>query len=293
MPRTRYAALLGSMVLLGLGASVTTAGAQDATAATPAVRPALTAEEMEHFLLTAPIVGTKGTKKGVTGSQRATLRDGRLTHDAHIQVIDEARHSFQGSRGTELNFRDCYRFNIAAYRLAVLLGLDSVPMSVARYVRGERAAVTWWIDDVLMDDEARAKPDAPALDPARTAGQIHVMRVFDRLIQNTDRNAGNLLWTTDGKMWMIDHTRAFRIDTRIAEPQRLYRCERRLLENMRALTEESLRRALGDTVTDGELEALLVRRDALVTLFDNLIAARGEAAVLYTLEAPASAAASR
>ncbi len=293
MARTRFAALLGSMVLLGLGASAVTAGAQTATSAAPAVRPALTAEEMEHFLLTARIVGTKGTRKGVTGSRRATLSDGRLTHDAHIQVVDEAQLHFQSRRGTELNFTDCYRFNIAAYRLAVLLGLDSVPMSVARYVQGKRAAVTWWIDDVLMDDEARNKPDAPALDPARTAGQIHVMRVFDRLIQNTDRNAGNLLWTTDGKMWMIDHTRAFRVDTRIPDPQRLYRCERQLLEKMRALTEQSLRQALGDTVTDGEVEALLVRRDTLVKLFDDLIAARGEAAVLYSLEAPASAAASR
>ena len=37
------------------------------------------------------------------------------------------------------------------------------------------------------------------------------LRIFDELIQNRDRNTGNLLWTTDWKMWMIDHTRAFRL----------------------------------------------------------------------------------
>ena len=39
--------------------------------------------------------------------------------------------------------------------------------------------------------------------------QLQVVRVFDELIQNRDRNQGNILWTSDWKMWLIDHTRAF------------------------------------------------------------------------------------
>ena len=56
------------------------------------------------------------------------------------------------------------------------------------------------------------------------------MRVFDELIANTDRNVGNLLWTTDGKMWMIDHTRAFRLQPTLKAPQLLQRCDRRPAE---------------------------------------------------------------
>ena len=41
------------------------------------------------------------------------------------------------------------------------------------------------------------------------------MYVFDELIQNRDRNPGNSLWTTDWKLWLIDHTRAFRPDVEI------------------------------------------------------------------------------
>ena len=37
------------------------------------------------------------------------------------------------------------------------------------------------------------------------------MKVWDELIQNKDRNAGNIIWTSDWSMWLIDHTRAFRL----------------------------------------------------------------------------------
>ena len=97
----------------------------------------------------------------------------------------------------------------------MLLGLDIVPMSVLRRVNGKPAAVTWWLDDVAMDEGERQKmkPVPVGPNPSRTAGYIHILRVFDELIQNRDRNAGNFLWTKDWTMWMIDHTRAFRLGT--------------------------------------------------------------------------------
>jgi DNA phosphorothioation-dependent restriction protein DptG len=115
------------------------------------------------------------------------------------------------------------------------------------------------------------------------------MRVFDELIQNRDRNAGNLLWTADWKMWMIDHTRAFRLGKELLKPQQLERVERTLFEKMRELNETKLADAMGKSMTKAEIDALLARRDAIVKLFDDRIAQRGEAAVVYTL-APVTAA---
>ena len=53
--------------------------------------PALSDEQIEQFLREAKIVRTKSVGKGVTGSIRATLSDGTLTHDAQIQTIDEKK----------------------------------------------------------------------------------------------------------------------------------------------------------------------------------------------------------
>ena len=163
-------------------------------------RPLLTPEQMEQFLLTAEIVSVGRAGDGRTNSQRATLTNGQLTHDAHIQTVDEARAVFETLRGVERDFKDTYRYNIAGYRLATLLGLDNVPVSVERNFQRRPASFTWWIDDVAMNEEVRAEKGALGPDPQRFAHQVHIMRVFDELIQNTDRNMGNIQWTGD---WTI------------------------------------------------------------------------------------------
>jgi hypothetical protein len=271
--------------VLGLLLTVCGVGPCLAQNAAVTTRPVLTPAEMEDFLLPAPIVATKRTLKGVTGARVVELSDGRLTHDAQVQDVDIAKVFFDvGPKNSEINFKDTYRYNIAAYRLSLLLGLDNVPMSVLRTVNGKPAAVTWWLDEVAMEegDRQKMKPVPVGPNPSRTAGYIHILRVFDELIQNRDRNAGNFLWTTDWKMWLIDHTRAFRLGTDLLKPQLLQRCERSLCERMRTLTAAGLAEAMGTTLTKQEIDALLARRDDIVKLFDDKIARSSEPAVLYT-----------
>ena len=86
-------------------------------------------------------------------------------------------------------------------------------MSVERRVNGEQAAVTWWVDDVMMNEREWVKTEARGPDPERTSMQRHVMRVFDAVISNRGCNRGNLVWTKEWRLWIIDHTRAFRLDT--------------------------------------------------------------------------------
>lgn len=208
------------------------------TTAASTAQPLLTAEEMARFLRQADIVATNRSKKGVTNARRVTLFDGQVRHDAQLQDVNIELPIFDvGPKYTEVNFKDSYRYNIAGYRLSKLLGLDNVPMSVDRKVQGKDVAMTWWLDDVMMDEGDRQKKQTVGPSPSRTASQIHVMRVFDELIQNRDRNAGNLLWTTDWKMWMIDHTRAFRLGKDLLKPEKLERIDRMLYGKMRELTD--------------------------------------------------------
>jgi hypothetical protein len=109
------------------------------------------------------------------------------------------------------------------------------------------------------------------------------MRIFDELIQNTDRNQGNILWTRDWTLWMIDHTRAFRLGNALINPDHLARCERALLEQLRGLTRESVTQAVKRSLDLYEIRALLARRDRIVAHFDERIASRGDAEVLFDL----------
>ena len=281
-----FAVFRRSLVILTIlmSAAVCPSAAQDGPAAG---KPQFTLDEMEGLLLKGRIEDRKGSPRGVTDAYRVTLSDGQRTHDAQVQNVDIFRTTFEvDPKHTEFNFHDTYRYNIAAYRLARLIGLDNVPMSVPRLVDAKRAAVTWWIDDVAMDEGARLKlsaRDRLGPNPARTAAYIHILRVFDELIQNRDRNAGNLLWTKDWTMWMIDHTRAFRTDAELRSPQLLERCERSLFAGLRALTREAIAGAIGDNLLPPEVDAVLARRDRIVKLFENKIEKSGEASVLYTM----------
>ena len=256
---------------LALTALCLTAGHAQETAA-----PSLSPAEMEVFLLDADLSGYRNVNIGVTGSQRATASDGDLTHDVHIQDVDRRQRVAAG----EINFRDFYLYNVAAYRVAVLLGLDNVPMSVRRIVRGAPSAVTWWVDDVAMDEAERIAQRSFGPNPAATYQQLYTMYVFDELIKNRDRNQGNVLWTSDWRMWLIDHTRAFRLDDELARPELMIRIGADLLEHLRSLTPENLQEAVGDSLTGAERGSLMRRRDRLVRHFDALIDQRGEGAVV-------------
>lgn len=244
---------------------------------------AFTHAEMEQFLLTAKVLQTKSFSKGVTKARRVSMSDGRITHDAQIQDVNIEKAIFEVSpKHTEINFKDLFRYNVAAYRLSRLLGLDNVPVSVERVVEGKPAAVTWWLDDVAMEEGDRKKKNIEG-NSLRRRNYWAVMAVFDELIQNRDRNAGNILWASDWKLWMIDHTRSFRLGKDLLQPKALTVCDRALLERMRELTRPAIAEAVGKSLTSPEIEALLARRDRIVKIFDDRIAARGPAVVLFAL----------
>jgi len=251
-------------------------------AADAASTPTLTQEDMTRFLQTARIGRMRAAGGGVTNSKRATLTEGAVTHDAHIQTVDVSAGIFEAGKKSEANFKDSYRYNIAGYRLARLLALN-VPVSVERRVDAKQASVTWWVDDVAMDERGRSKQGTLGPNPGRTTQQLAVMQVWDELIQNKDRNQGNILWTRDWTMWLIDHTRAFRLGRQLLNPQSLTRCDRDLLERLRTLTSESVAAALGDSLRKDELDALMARRRAIVELFDARLTRLGEPLVLFSL----------
>jgi len=241
--------------------------------------------EQAEFLRTAKIVSAAPIGKGVTRPFRLTLTDGRVTHDAAFQSVDEERRTARTGRGgaLELKFVDSWRFNVAAHRLSALLGIpDMIPVAVERTWNGKKGALTWWVDDVLMDEAERHRTGAAPPDPRDWMRQQMRMRVFTQLAHDTDRNQGNILITKDWRLVMIDFSRAFRSWETVPEPLvTLRRCDRALLAAMRNLTRDSVRQSAGDYLTTFEVDALLARRNILVAHFDALIKTVGEANVLY------------
>jgi hypothetical protein len=159
-----------------------------------------------------------------------------------------------------------------------------VPVTVVRRDRDGAAAFTWWVDDVIMDERARLKKKVSAPDPRTWNEQIYAVRVFDQLIHNFDRNLGNLLIDREWRIWMIDHTRAFKTFREVRNPDNLgIRCARGLMARLRALDEPTLVSAVGDVLEREQIRGLLARRDVIVQHYQTRIDQFGEPAVLYDL----------
>lgn len=254
--------------------------AQTQTAPTP--EQPLSVEQMKEFLLKAKVIKEKTTSKGITAPSRLTMSDGVITHDAGFQTIDEAKtkETFQ-SGGTEVNFRDSYKYNIAAYELACMLGLGHMmPVTVERKINGKVGSLTWWLK-VQMDEADRINKKITPPYPENWNAQMNRIRVFAQLVYDTDRNLTNLLIDPDWNLYMIDFSRAFRLHAVIKEEKDLVKCDRNLLERLRKLDDKELTQKTKEYLNSYEIKAVMARRNKIVAHFDKLIAQKGADAVLY------------
>jgi hypothetical protein len=242
----------------------------------------LTKEQIKQFLLTAKVTNSHEAKKGVTHTSRLTLSDGTLTHDASFQAIDEHKTEKKFDDGhIEMNFVDSYKYNIAAYGLAELLGMDDMlPMYVERKWEGHVGSLSWWLP-VKMDEAERHQKKLTAPDVDAWNNQMYKIRVFDQLISDSDPNLTNVLIGEDWKIWRIDFSRAFRPNKEPKEPKDLVRCDRQLLQKLKELDANALTEKTKQYLTKDEVKAVMARRDKIVAQFQNMIAQKGESEVLY------------
>jgi hypothetical protein len=274
----------GALVVLLLASVVPAPTYAQTVAAAPARQ--LTVEQMKDFLKTAKIVRSRSTSKGVTAPKRLTLTNGTITNDAVFQSVDESKMVANLSGGgraatTEMNFVDSYRYNLAAFGLAELLGLEHMmPVYVERRWAGAIGSVGWWVT-TLMDESDRLKKKIQPPNAADWNFQMYRMRVFTALVRDTDRNLTNVLITPEWKVMMIDFSRAFRLQPELVHASDLARMDRRLMARLETLNRDTVKSAIGKWLTGSEMDAMMKRRELLVAHFRKLIADLGEDKVLY------------
>jgi len=242
----------------------------------------LTKEQMKQFLLTADVIGGKESAKGITHPTRVTLSNGTITHDGSFQPIDVHKDSIKMESGvTVYNFVDSYKYNIAAYTLSEMLGIDDMlPVYVERKWKGKTGSLSWWLP-VKMDEVERVKNKVEPPNPEAWNKQMYRVRVFDELIYDTDANLTNVLIGPDWQIWRIDFTRAFRTYTDLKRPANLVECERHLFERLKELNGSELEEKTRHYLTKDEVKGVMARRDKIVAQFQKMIQEKGENAVLY------------
>jgi hypothetical protein len=242
----------------------------------------LTKEQIKQFLQTAEIINSKPSATGTTHPWRLTLSNGTITHDASFQPIDIHKSEMKLESGrTEFDFTDSYRYNIAAYELAELVGLDNMlPVYVERKWHGKSGSLSWWLP-VKMDEAQRIEKKLAVPDPEKWNNQMYRIRVFDELVYDSDPNLTNVLIGEDWTVWRVDFSRAFRKNKELRAPKNLVKCDRQLFEKLQALKADELTEKTKRYLNKDEVNAVIARRDKIVATFQTFIAQKGENAILY------------
>jgi len=240
-------------------------------------------DRKEEFLREAKVLAVKYIGQGITKPKKVTLELDGTKLKAAFKYHDEFRPgATQFSRGSrEINFRDSYLFDRAAYLLDLELGLDMVPPTVLREVEGQTGALIWWIPDSISEPERRER-QITAIDPGILRRQQDVARLFNALVENTDENLSNQLVTVrDWRLHLIDLTRAFRFSKNLSAEflEKPVTLPRNLHRRLQGLERNRLMTVMKGVLSKAQVRALLARRDAILAKIGKDIEAAGEKAV--------------
>jgi len=243
-------------------------------------------EKWEDFLQNAEIVAQEqpfSDREAVTKPWRLTLEKDGVTKNA----------LWKNCEGRMRGFVENWRWEIAAYLLDKHLGLNLVPPTVEKRFQNNKGSCQLWVDAKMsLKDKYEQNIKTPSYKVFHWNRALYLQRAFDNLIANQDRHQNQYLITEDWRMILIDHSRSFSTSGKFAKkliydekykegPRLMKQLPRAFVEKLKALDVGTLKGAVGEYLTDKEIEYVLIRRDLILQWLENEIKKEGEDKVLY------------
>lgn len=241
-------------------------------------------EELLDFLHAASVTGSKTLDDGITKAIRLDLQHNDVRARAVFHHIHRNERKIKRLTNGRVRgyLRDSYTNQIAAYELGRMLEIHNIPPTNPRRFDGLKGSSQLWIENAMTEQQRQERGIQP---PDWTLwNQLYAdMRIFDNLINNIDRNTGNMLFDSQGHLWLIDHTRAFGPDKTLPNPEVITRCSNRLYEALKRLDEEQVRDKMKSMklLSAGEIRMIFHRRSELLEKIEERIRVQGEASVLF------------
>jgi hypothetical protein len=245
---------------------------------------------IEDYLRTASVVSVSKIPVGITRPRKFLLEKQDLRAYASFKTVDEEKKNVRDPTTTGrgklyLTWRDSYLYDVAAYHVDRLLGLDRAPPTVVRKLKGSEGSLQIWIEGTITEAERLERAISPP-EIARFNQQRTTLQLFDNLVGNRDSNLGNTLIDGNWRLWFIDCSRCFERSPDLLYPEMITHCDRRMWEALKKLDRSLADQVLSPFLTAVEIDALFARRDKLVELLQSRIDEWGEELVLFNQRPP-------
>lgn len=245
--------------------------------------PLRTDDQVLEFLAAAEIVDSGRVGEGIAQAQWMILERDGVRMRAIFHDIDQKLDRIRVGGAFYMRFTDSWRAQCAAYELSRLMGLDNVPPTVQRRIGRSTGSLQAWVEDGMTDMKRREKQLKPP-DYRQYIQENRIMQVWDNLIYNIDRHAGNILFDPSWNIWFIDHTRAFEFKTSLLDEEQITQIARSFWEHLQQVDDDSIREVLKPYIGGPEISALLQRRELIIARINQLIEERGEGAIVFDLD---------
>ena len=237
--------------------------------------------EIRNFLSNATVVAMEDIPVGVTKPKKVTLEMNGVKAYAAFREVNVVKERQRMADGTfAMFFRDNYKNEVAAYELGLMLGFTNIPPAVLRAIEGSEGSLQLWVDGPITE-KARMAEGKSAPDKVRWRRQIFDMDIFDALINNLDRNQGNILWDDDWNLWMIDHTRSFGRDPKVRKPQDVQMISQSLYDAIQGLDPKQVKELMKPFMSGMDSTGVMKRQKDLLKILDGLIQSQGEDSVVF------------
>jgi len=230
-------------------------------------------EALEKVLREGQIIGVEKEKLGGrTGPWLITLEAGPIKQRAIVRYVDRLR-----PHPTP----DSYKYDLAAYILNRLLGIELVPPVIEREVEGRQGSLQVFLENCIREKDRKRKklmpPDARAFSRA-----LEEVRVFENLTYDECQDADDLyVHLNDWKVCRVDFSEAFAPVPELLPSCEITVCSRALYQGLLQWDKEAVKSKLGPYLNDKEIGAFFVRRDLIIEKLRALIAEKGEDSVLF------------
>jgi hypothetical protein len=239
--------------------------------------------EIENLLKNAEVIRAQEIGEGVTRPYRLFL----------MCKSGEMSGCWKNPKGMSQGYLEGWQYEIAAYEMDKLLGLNMIPPTVEREFEGKRGSFQCWITGGMSDlDRSDDGIEIPKAKIPNWNKRKYLQRAFDSLIGNEDRTQQNIRYTDDWRMILIDHSRGFRSSPKytdhlmygtagIKEQKLIRMLPRAFVEKVKALDYEQIYQAAGPYLTEKEIDSILKRKHLLLEEIQKMMDSVGESKFLY------------